>query len=340
MRSLFISVLFLIFTSSIASSMSIEKGLLDLRKSKINAIPLDGEWEFYWHRLLTNRFEQEPLFVPFPDRWNYYSFTNFSSEGFGTYRLRILMDKSEDIYALNIRNCEQSYRLYINGNLMTSNGNAADNSKDFKPARISKIITFNPETNLEIVLQVASFHDQVGGIFQKIYFGKSEVIIRNLELSIGLDICVLSCILIMSLYHFFIYFYRRKETGFLYFALFALLLSLRVATLNNHIISWLFPDIYYLIMNKMELWPVIGTPVLIILYLNYLYSELTNKIFVKLLIVFGLLYSFIVLAFPEEIYTKPILGYQYTIYLFLGITYSLIILFKAIRKNIPDPELY
>ncbi|RZK26332.1 MAG: ATPase, partial [Flavobacterium sp.] len=93
---------FLIFFS-VASVFSKEvaplakNGVLDLRDQTMDqTIPLNGEWKFYWQKLIIPNDTTKGITVPFPEKWNDFSIDGKKLPAFGyaTYSLKLLMPKS------------------------------------------------------------------------------------------------------------------------------------------------------------------------------------------------------------------------------------------------------
>src|SRR5659263_52215 len=88
-----ILLLLMVFSSACAADNSkISTGILDITQWDFNIdgnISLDGDWEFYWNKLLNYKdlYEEEPnLYADVPHTWNAYS---KNGEGYATYRLHV-----------------------------------------------------------------------------------------------------------------------------------------------------------------------------------------------------------------------------------------------------------
>lgn len=85
-----------------------EKGIIDLTQwdiKKDGPIELEGEWEFYWNRLLNyDDFHGGENYIPdgyfhVPNVWNTYKLNNkqLPAEGCATYRLKIKTNNITDL---------------------------------------------------------------------------------------------------------------------------------------------------------------------------------------------------------------------------------------------------
>src|SRR5690625_2662545 len=75
----------------------IEKGVLDLREYELSSyktFKLDGEWEFYPDKLLTEKtVNNDKQYTVVPHTWNEKYFKKSNSKfQYGTYRLKILLN--------------------------------------------------------------------------------------------------------------------------------------------------------------------------------------------------------------------------------------------------------
>ena len=110
-----------------------EKGIIDLRESVGNKfiVKLNGEWEFYWSRMLGPKdFQSDNPPVPdiygqVPSYWTSYKTASLkpTGTGFATYRLRVLLPPGfRNSMAFDMPVFDSSYEVYIDGNKMDRNG--------------------------------------------------------------------------------------------------------------------------------------------------------------------------------------------------------------------------
>ena len=120
-----ILLVFCSLTVSIAYGQ-IEKGIVDLRNlpDDYQSRTLDGDWEFYWMKLLSPG-EVVPkdsvFYQKMPQMWNSTTLANGESGigmAYASYRLTVLLDKDEDlsIFTPAVYN---AYAFYINGHLIS-----------------------------------------------------------------------------------------------------------------------------------------------------------------------------------------------------------------------------
>lgn len=128
---------------------NIKNAVFEIKKdtlTKNDIILLDGEWEFYWEQLLTNqeiinnKFENKKI-VYLPKSWNNLKLYNekYPSNGFATYRLKIINNSNNDI-AIRIGKIFTSTKVYINDELKYEVGKVSQERKNYKEDTVYKNI--------------------------------------------------------------------------------------------------------------------------------------------------------------------------------------------------------
>src|SRR5690349_6271479 len=88
------------------STVTAHNGILDLRSVNLQQqyVPLNGEWQFYWRRLLQpgDTLSAAPDYVTYPSLWNKIKLhgRTLPVEGYATYALTILLPKNRPHLAL------------------------------------------------------------------------------------------------------------------------------------------------------------------------------------------------------------------------------------------------
>ncbi|SBV97905.1 conserved membrane hypothetical protein [uncultured Eubacteriales bacterium] len=88
---------------------------------------LDGEWEFYWNRLLATepQRETEPdFFIRVPDYWSKYKTSGgyLPSSGFASYRLRLEALQASSPVTIYLPDFGSAYRVFVDGALTSESG--------------------------------------------------------------------------------------------------------------------------------------------------------------------------------------------------------------------------
>jgi len=243
---LFLSVLFglrwgwsqLFYTSD---SPQIVNGLLDMRGVDLDKSPtsyLNGEWEFYPHEFVYNLdTEQEDSSVntiEVPGNWSS-QFHEETSYGYGTYRLRILIDPLEHPVAFWFQGIQAASEVDLNGSLSGKSGKLADNGRDYKPRNVSYTATYAIEgtTEIELLIRVANFDQPYkGGITRAIHFGSQAAIDHVRWYSIGFQLVMFIILLLHGLYAYILYLFNPQEKPLLATGL--LTLSVGILVISGH----------------------------------------------------------------------------------------------------------
>lgn len=175
------------------SNYMAENAFLNLQDWELNSdknINLDGEWEFYPEVLISpndqnmgnnsfESFENIRKYVEVPKSWESYLDNFGSAEGSGTFRLIIKVPEDE-LYGIKIKTVRSAYRVFLNGNEVSSVGNPSLDRNKFVPDSKYKVAagrSINKE--IELVIQVSSYKYSTGGILKPIEFGTFASIMRQ-----------------------------------------------------------------------------------------------------------------------------------------------------------------
>jgi len=145
---------------------------------------LHGEWEFDWVQLLepedfpAAQIVEKPAavmdYVNLPGMWNRkipgshnQSEPGFNADGFGTYRLSVLLPESmeslEGELAIDSPGILTAYKLYVNGTVVLTGGTVGEDADSAEPGYIRKITPlYTRGPRLELILQVSNFTNRRG----------------------------------------------------------------------------------------------------------------------------------------------------------------------------------
>ncbi|SCW80562.1 Sensor histidine kinase, LytS/YehU family [Paenibacillus tianmuensis] len=226
-------------------------GVLDLRGVDLDQSPtisLDGEWQFYPGKLAFHRdmplTENEARPIQVPGDWSS-QLTNGSdhSYGYGTYRLRILVDPLKQPVAFWLRDIRASSGVEINGQVEPDVGNPAEHANEYTPKNISYTASYDAEgaTELELLIRVANFDDPYnGGILRSIYFGSQAAIDYARLYSIGFQLATFIVLLLHGMYAFILYSFNPHERTLI--VVFLLTLATGISIMTGHdnlLLLWL-----------------------------------------------------------------------------------------------------
>lgn len=203
-----------------------------------------------------------------------------------TYRLIIKNLDKDQIFGFNIHRIYTNYKLWINGNL-------AAEKVVFSTAKKGEI---------ELIFQVKNNGFYKAGTVDTIEMGTQKQIIQDSESEMIYISFWIGIICIMSLYHFILYFFWRKDPTPLYFGLFGFLILLQILFGEEMFFSYLFPFINTKVSEMIEL---IGLFLIGPIFISYLYHLFERKFSVKFLYflwVFTALFSAALFFAPLQYY--------------------------------------
>jgi hypothetical protein len=205
------------------------QGVLDLTQwdfEKDGVIALNGEWGFHWEQLLAPS-DFPPLgaikqqhFVKVPSSWNSYQVDGeaLGGQGYATYHLRIIGNQGNTKLMFRSTWMGSSYNLFINGELISSNGVVAKNREKMTPQYMPLTSSYSADSDsLEVVLQVANFYHAEGGAWYPIEIGLEQQITKTREGNLAINLFLCGGIFIMGIYYLGLYSFRRKEKSSLLF---------------------------------------------------------------------------------------------------------------------------
>jgi len=224
-------------------------GIVDLRGIDLERSPafsLDGEWLFYPNRLLTleEAVAEESAALPLrvPGDWSE-ALGSDSSYGYGTYRVRILLDPMAEPVAFWLNGIQASSESEINGSSVATLGHPAASSEDYEPKNISHTASYFKEgaTEIDLIIRAANFDEPFyGGLTHTVRFGSQSSIDYVRWYSIGSQLITFVILLLHGLYAFILYYFNRGERGLLVTGL--ITLTAGVAILIGHdnvLLLWL-----------------------------------------------------------------------------------------------------
>ncbi len=265
-----------------------EKGILDLRgwdPDRDGPVELKGEWAFYWKRFLTDEdVKKSPpaadAWADLPSFWNGFEVKGreVGSYGYGTYYLRILIDRTDSLLAVKNLTVYTAYECDVNGRRICSDGRIAKERSEGTPHFMPKTGVFGGKTEeVRLLLRVSNFHNRFGGAGRVVVLGGVHDLSLMREKGIAIDMVVFGCLLFVGIYYFVLYMHRRREVYTLYFALFCCILSLRSLLTGEMFLVQMIPSFsYWLVTIILDLSLYLGLSAFL-LYLAFLYPRNVNR---------------------------------------------------------------
>ncbi len=300
-------------------------------------ISLDGEWIFYWKELITSgQFSSHNGdLVDFPLIWNDLPEANYSAIGFGTYQIQVLLDRTDD-YAITIPPLYNSYQFYINDKMIAKNGIVGRSMETSVPQwrlethMIPKEIL--RDTNV-FTIQISNFRHYRGGALSSVMLGKKEALIGQQNLILTLDALLTGALIMGGLFFLGLYFFGRRQKSILYFSLFCLTFSYFIFGRDSYLVTWLYPDISWLLAVKLEYFIIYLMTIFLVKYVYTTYPEDSPKYVDLVIIGVAILFVITVLVTPPYFFTQFLQVFLFFILLGIGVGFYIYV--KALINNRP-----
>jgi signal transduction histidine kinase len=249
-----ILLLFLINYSFCQTNNTAIKGVQNLQHrnwAKDGLADLNGQWEFYWNTLYTPSFfdsgaVKSLVYATVPGFWNNLIPNNSLLKpafGYATYRLKVLCPPSNEKLAIKFLTVASAYKLFVNGRQIAEIGKVGTNRETTTPAFQPLIVPVTPINNeLDILIQVANFTYNTGGLWDFIKLGTGEQVNNYQIKSIALDFFVAGSFFLIGIFYLVVYYFFSRRKSPLYFALFCILIGIRPLVTDelgiNYITQW------------------------------------------------------------------------------------------------------
>lgn len=320
-RLFFLFILLPLFTFTLnAKSLAPTaiKGILDLREIKNPdhfILKLNGEWEFYWKKMLRPYDFIAGTYKPdfygnVPSYWTDYSQESVKTENFGyaTYCLTILFPKwFNKPLAIDLPVFDSSYDIYIDGKYFGGNGTPGKSSKETIPEYKRNFYRIIPESDsLKIIINVSNFDHRRGGFWLPVKLGTFSEVQKQVANSWAAEWSVISLLLGFSVFFLFFYIISPREKIMAFFSMTTIGLALRPLFTSHYLILNLF---------KMEwVWIVrfeyLGLFLILIGWVWYvlnLYPSKIFRIFAWLNTILFTLFFILTLFLPVKIFSYSII---------------------------------
>lgn len=312
--------------------------VIDLRHNDFGhkTYNLDGDWAFYWKQLVSPDSIGffKPAYIPFPMLWNnlHEDMPYVSAYGYATYAADVLLPHQKPALALKIPDVYTSYRMFVNGQLFGSDGEVGKTIGEYEPhwSNNVKQLPLDADT-LHIVLQVANFRHYKGGTYKSLVIGNASLLQSQQTKSLSLDFLLTGCLFMGGLFFFGLYLFGKHDKAILYFSLFCMMYSYRIAGADPYSLHSFLPGIPWEITVRIEYLSLYLSCIFFMKYTRHLYPEDTNKTIITLMVWGGLFFVLVTLFFPPVIFTQFL--NSFLIVVFLYIAYALFVYIKAARHQ-------
>lgn len=322
------------------------KGIIDLREITDHdhfIIKLNGEWEFYWKKMLRpydfiSKNYQPDFYGNVPSYWTNYPPESVKTEKFGyaTYRLTVLFPKGFDkSMAIDLPVFDSSYDIYIDGKYYGGNGTTGKSSEETNPEYRRNFFRINPESDsMKIIINVSNYSNRRGGFWLPVKIGTFNEVQKQLANSWAAEWSVISLLLGFSIFFLLFYMLNPAEKLLGSFSLATIGLALR-PLLTSHFLIYNLIDMKWVWVVRFEYL----TLFLVIIGWSWFsvnfYPSVFARIVARFITIFFILVSALTLFFPVSIFSYSALAYYpLMILLILYLIYKS--LMGLLKKNVLD----
>lgn len=298
-----------------------QKGVLDLRNvnfDSIVSVKIEGEYEFFWDKLLTpddfaNQVIMPDAYIMQPGSWKNLVIEGkkIQPKGKATLRLIVFADPSKTPYLTIVFNeILTSYKAWFNGELVAEVGKVLE-PPNFKPGLRPVVVTqkINNQRN-ELIIQIINYNHRNSAIDVAPVIGKPSYVQKSFFKNLASDLIILGIVLIMSFYHLGLFFFRRKNKAALVFAIFTIVIFIRILVTGNYVLNYFFDFISWDFTYRMAYFSYyIAVPVFINFFF-LLFDEAKKQIkFIYASYLAGILFS-ITILFSAYFFSTVLIFYQ------------------------------
>jgi signal transduction histidine kinase len=322
------------------------KGVLDLRE--INnpghfIVRLNGEWEFYWKKMLhpadfASKSYKPDFYGKVPSYWTDYRDKVIKTEkfGFSTYRLIILLPKgTSNPLAVDLPVFDSSYDIFINSKYLGGNGIPGKSAAETRPEYKRNFFRFIPESDsIEIIINVANYDHRRGGIWLPIKLGTFSEVQKQLANGWAVEWSVISLLLGFSVFFLFFFIISPKEKIMVFFSLTTVALALR-PLFTSHYLIYNFFNMDWIWIVRFEYFGLFQIMIGWVWYVFCLYPSRWFKIITWVITVLFLAAFCLTFFLPVRIFSYSTLMFYPS--MILVMSYLLYMSFKGLlRKNKVD----
>ncbi len=248
-------LIFMSICSSAAGSTPLaSKGIFDLRDIENQekfVYQLNGEWEFYWNKMLhpydfrdSDRYKPD-LYGKVPSYWTDYSpfLAGTKGMGYATYKLTVLLPKGfRRPLGFDMPVFDSSYDIYINDEYISGNGTPGKTESETKPWYEKIFFKYVPESDtISIIINVSNFHHRRGGFWMPVKLGTFPEVQTHTAASWARDWAAISLLIGFSLFFLFFFIIYPKDRLIGFFSMATIGLAVRPLFTSNFLIQNIFP---------------------------------------------------------------------------------------------------
>jgi signal transduction histidine kinase len=319
-------------------------GFTDLSNTKFpteKQLYLNGEWEFYWNKLLSpGEFnnDHKPGLIYVPGAWN--RDDQYPVLGCATYRLVVKLPEHRPSLSIYFPIFNSSAKVWINGILEGEVGKVSDHANDFVAELRGTIVPIPEKGNeIEIVVQVANFSYFGAGLPRTPQLDTPAAHFARTSRINGIENFFAGSLVAMFIYQLILYFLYHRGKPYLWLALICLGVALRAMIVHggSFLLPNLCPFVPWEVWKKIEFGSVYGIVAIFPLYVYHLFINQAPRWPIYFFVSLGILLGIAVIGTPQYVYGR-LLEVSH-IGLLLGFIYAVYSISRAWRAGNPDARI-
>jgi len=257
---------FMWFNGLATSNISVieaDKGVVNLSYKDLDdgIVELSGEWLYYdslfVEDLVSANSEQDDNFelVNIPEYQKYQKDKNTKSFfRYGTYQLLIKGLEPDKAYGIYSREQVTSYQLYVNNKLNLFNGKVGRTKETSVPEWMPKnsVVYSDENGTLKLQMEISNFLYEDGLFWCSPYIGSPDQIYRYHVQQLIVDVSLNAVFGIIGLAFLLLFFQVKHERSVFYYAIFVLIMTVRMFFTASRAVMLFFPDISWEVVVRIE----------------------------------------------------------------------------------------
>jgi signal transduction histidine kinase len=246
-----LQVIVFVLAANLNSTAAVPKavhGVLDLREisnPEKFIVKLNGEWEFYWGKMLHPIDFNSDSIIPLyygnvPSYWTDYPQKSVKTEKFGyaTYRLKVLLPSGlKSPLGFDMPVFDTSYDIFLNGKYLGGCGIPGKSKEQTTPEYKRNFFRVIPDSDtLEIIINVSNFDHRRGGFWLPVKMGTFSEVQRQMAGHWAAEWSVISILSGFSIFFLFFFVLSPKDKMMIFLCIATFGLALRPLFTSNFLI--------------------------------------------------------------------------------------------------------
>ncbi|MAM87234.1 MAG: hypothetical protein CME36_07995 [unclassified Hahellaceae] len=318
-----------------------QAGIIDLTDYPLGTselLPLDGEWLFLFGEFAD---PNEPFphdrahTVVVPDSWNFYELDGEAVPvmGYTSYYLKLELPESlTGKLGLRIPNEGPGYALYINGSLAKQIGVPGTTEASSTPQYGTASISLPEDAQtVELLFHVSNFSYNWAGLWYSVELGFADTVHQQRNADIYWDFFVAGIFCVTALFHLSFWLMRRNDWLSLAYVAVTVLALARTVSTGETIMLFLFPDLPFSILMKLEYGSFYALTAASMLFTKFAFPAETDPRAARLVVGLGCA-GFLFVVFTPIVWFAELVTF-YQLLSLVAILYFVYIAIKAIHNN-------